>query len=650
MLQVMNNERQKLLIEWNNTSAQFPQGQCLHQLFEATVEQEPEAIAMHFKDQQMTYRELNFRANQLAHYLRRQGVGPEVCVGICMERSPEMVIGLMGILKAGGAYLPLDPGYPMERLAFMLRDTQAQVLLTQRSLLDLPLEHEAVAICLDLNGEILAQESSENPRSEVTSNNLAYVIYTSGSSGRPKGVAIRHHGIVNNVIDINIRFGISSRDRVLALSSLSFDMSVYELLGILTTGGAIVLPEAQKERDANHWSQLILQHKVSLWSSAPSLLKMLIEYVEEHPEPHFAHLRIALLAGDWIPVAMPGQLKAFAPEVEIISLGGATEVSIYSTTHLVDVSDTKRKSIPYGRPMANQQAYVLDNHMQIVPIGAVGELYFGGEGLARGYLNRPDLSAERFIPNPFSSEAGARLYKTGDLVRYQPDGNLELLGRIDQQVKIRGLRIELGEIEMTLKEQLSVKEAVTLVREDHSGNKYLVAYIVPQQGEIFDLAQLKNTLRKSLPIYMVPSFFVLLNVLPLSPNGKIDRNALPAPETEKSEELFVAPRNPIEEVVARIWIDVPGLELTSIHDNLFEHGGTSLQAIQMRSQLRETFLIDLPLHLFFDALTVAKLATLIEQIAREAHVDALKIAQITLQLYQLSEAEIGQMLASKDEQ
>ena len=492
-------ERHQLVVEWNDTRVDFPRDACLHQLFEAQVERTPDAVAAIFGDQQLTYRELNGRANQLAHYLRALGVESEARVGICVERSVEMVVGILGILKAGGAYVPVEPSYPKERLAFMLEDTRVPVLLTQRRLLEVLPEVEAQIIYLDTEWETIARESEENPASGTSADNLAYVIYTSGSTGKPKGITLRHSGVVNNLVDLNRSFTVGPEDRVLAISSLSFDMCVYEVLGTLAAGGAIVMPEPPAAKDPAHWAELMIRHRVTVWNSAPPLLEMLVDYVEARPDVRPRFLRVAILGGDWVPVTLPDRLKALAEGVRIIVLGGATEASIHSIVYPVEETDPTWRSIPYGRPMANQRAYILDAYLQPVPVGVPGELHLGGIGLARGYFDRPDLTANKFIPNPFSQEPGDRLYKTGDLARYMPDGNIELLGRMDHQVKIRGHRIELGEIATVLREHLEVQDAVVLAREDEPGDpsaefiltkeglragKRLVAYVVPTTNDL----------------------------------------------------------------------------------------------------------------------------------------------------------------------
>ena len=640
-------ERRQILIEWNTTQTDYPKDKCIHQLIEAKVEQAPGAIALICEDKRPTYQQINRQANQLAYYLQQQGVAPEVRIGICVERTQDLVIGLLGILKAGGAYVPLDPAYPQERLAFMLEDAQVSILLTHEQFLARLPKAGPHTLCLDADWEEIAKGSEENQTSSVMASNLAYIIYTSGSTGKPKGIAIKHQGVVNNIVDLNRRFGIDARDRVLALSSLSFDMCVYEVLGILVAGGAVVMPEISKGRDPGHWAELMNRYQVSLWNSAPSLLTVFVEHIADHPHMRPRFLRLVLLGGDWIPVSLPDQLKTFAGEdVQVISLGGATEASIHSVIYPIEKCASTWKSIPYGRPMANQQAYLLDAFLQLVPIGVPGELHLGGVGLARGYFNGPERSAEKFIPHPFSQEGGARLYKTGDLARYLPDGNIELLGRMDYQVKINGLRIELGEIETALRRHAAIQDAVVVARGEDARGKRLVAYVVCKEGALLTTTALREFLQPTLPEYMQPTFFVTLENLPLTPNGKVDRRALPTPDMSRPDlkEPFVAPRNLVEEVLAGIWANVLGLGRVGIHDNFFELGGHSLLAIQIAAQVQDTFQIALSLRTFLDAPTVAELTDYLATTSRATGQDIVRITHILMQLDQLSDDEAAEML------
>ena len=477
------SERHQQLIEWNATAIPYPQEQCLHTLMTRSAELDPHRLAVSCGRKSCSYEELDRRSNQLARYLRTLGVGRGVLVGVCIERSVEMAVALLGVLKAGGAYVPLDPTYPEQRIAFMMEDTQAPVLLTQQKLVATVPATARKTVCLDTDWSEISAQSDRPLAVDTTSSDIAYVIYTSGSTGNPKGVMIDHRGAVNTIIDLNRRFAVGPDDRVLALSSLSFDLSVYDVFGTLAAGAAIIIPDASTVPNPQHWAELMWREQVTVWNSAPALMEMFAEHLSSVSEAMPDSLRLVMLSGDWIPVSLPEQVKALAAGAQFFSLGGATEASIWSILYPVDKVDPAWRSIPYGRPMVNQHFYVLDSHRQPVPRGVVGELYIGGIGVAQGYLNRPELSAEKFIPDPFNGEAGGRLYRTGDLGRHLADGNIEFLGRMDHQVKIRGFRIELGEIEAVLAEHPSVREAVVLARADGQSEKRLVAYIVARQKE-----------------------------------------------------------------------------------------------------------------------------------------------------------------------
>jgi amino acid adenylation domain-containing protein len=608
-------ERQQLLVEWNDTKSDCPQDQCIHQLFEAQVECTPEAIAVVFAQEQLTYGELNRRANQLAHYLRARGVGPEVRVGLCLERSLEMVIGLLGILKAGGAYVPLDPAYPPERLAFLLADTRALVLLTQGQLRERLPATSSHIVCLDADWQSIAHESEENPGSEAKADNLAYVMYTSGSTGQPKGVAVCHRGVLRLLVGVDY-VHLDARACLLQMAPLAFDASTFELWGALLHGARCVLFPERIPTLAALGAVLREQAITTLWLTA-SLYNAVMD---EAPEI-LAGLGQLLIGGEALSVAHVRRGVECLPVTQLINGYGPTEGTTFTCCYGIPrpLEDSLR-SIPIGRPIGNTEVYVLDRTLQPVPIGVAGELYIGGMGLARGYLHRPDLTAERFLPHPFSPEPGARLYQTGDLARYLPDGTIEFLGRRDQQVKIRGFRIEPGEIEAVLTHHPAVREAVVLAREDKPGDKQLVAYVVPQQKQTFTGRELRGFLQQKLPEYMVPAVFVMVEALPLTPNGKVDRRALPPPEQLRPdvEQAFVAPRTPTEEVVAGLWAQVLGIEQVGVEDNFFELGGHSLLATQVLSRLRNAFHIELPLRALFEAPTVAGLAQRIEAASRDA--------------------------------
>ncbi len=475
------SEAETILGAWNDTRTEFPRDATLHGEIEARVDATPDAVAATFRGHDLSYAELDARANRVANHLRGLGIGPDKLVGIAAERSFELVVGLLGISKAGGAYLPMDPDYPAERLAYMIADSRVSVILTQRHLASKLPASDARIVLLD-DAATFAKASDERVVSGATAQSLAYVIYTSGSTGAPKGVVLNHRGRVNNFLDFNRRFDVGPGDALIALASLSFDMCAYDVFGTLAAGATIVLPEPHEMQDPAAWSRLVRERGVTIWHTAPALLKMLVEACEERPARAPRSLRLVLLGGDWIPVSLPDRLRAIAPDARVVSMGGATECSMDSTIFEIDAVDPHWNSIPYGKPMANQLAYVLDANRTPLPVGVPGELYLGGVGVGRGYLERPELTAERFVPNPFVEAGpdgdGARMYRTGDLARWMPDGNLELLGRIDNQVKIRGHRIELGEIEARLSSHPAVREGVVVARPDASGEKRLVAYVV----------------------------------------------------------------------------------------------------------------------------------------------------------------------------
>ncbi|MEP0752182.1 amino acid adenylation domain-containing protein [Trichocoleus sp. Lan] len=599
-------ERHQLLVEWNNTHTNDSTDRCLHQLFEEQVERTPDAIAIIFENQQLTYAELNAKANQLAHHLQKLGVKPEVLVGICVERSLEMVVGLLGILKAGGAYLPLDPAYPPERLAFMLEDAQVSVLLTQKRLLNTLPSHNAEVVCLD-DWESLQMGS---PNLVQNPSNLAYVIYTSGSTGRPKGVQISHACVVNFLISMGQKLEITELDILLAVTSLSFDIAALEIFLPITVGSRVVVVPREIASDGAQLLTTLTNSGATIMQATPATWRLLLAAGWQGSK----NLKI-LCGGEALPRQLAAQLLVRGDR--LWNLYGPTETTIWSTIHPVESSDA---CVSIGRPIANTQVYILDTHLQPVPVGVTGELYIGGKGLSRGYLNRPELTAEKFIPNPFleKSEKSELLYKTGDLARYLPNGELEYLGRIDHQVKVRGFRIELGEIEAVLSQHPGVQQAVVIAREDNSSDKCLVAYVVLKQEAATTPVQLRSFLKEKLPNYMVPSSFVLLEAIPLTPNGKIDRRALPEPDTARPEleSAYIAPRTAIEEVVAGIWTQVLGLEQVGMRDRFFDLGGHSLLATQVISRLREAFQVEIPLRSLFESPTVVGLAERIETACR----------------------------------
>ncbi|MCP6762148.1 MAG: amino acid adenylation domain-containing protein [Fischerella sp. CENA71] len=595
-------ELHQLLVEWNDTQVDYPQDKCIHQLFEEQVERSPDAIAVVFESKQLTYRELNDRANQLAHYLQTLGVKPEVLVGICVERSLEMIVGLLGILKAGGAYVPLDPAYPQDRLSFMLSDSQIPVLLTQEKLVaNLP-EYAGHMIRLDADWQVISQQSHTNANSHVQPNNLVYVIYTSGSTGQPKGVLVTHQALCNLATSQIRIFHVQSDSRVLQFASFSFDASISEVVMALCAGAQLYLGTRESLLPGSSLTQLLHDQAITHVTFPPSALAAMPPHVD------FPDLRTIIVAGEACP---PDLVSQWSRGRHFINGYGPTEATVCATTAVCTNGESQ---LPIGRPIANTQVYILDRYLQPVPIGVPGELHIGGVGLARGYLNRSELTLEKFIPNLFSKENSARLYKTGDLARYLPDGNIEYLGRIDEQVKIRGFRIELGEIEAVLSQHPQIREAVVIVREDKPGNRRLVAYIVPN-FEPLSSNELRNLLKEKLAEYMIPSAFIMLESLPLTPNGKVDRKALSVLKQTHTEleTTLVLPRTPVEEILADIWIEILGLEQVGIYQNFFELGGHSLLGTQVISRIQDSLEVRLPLRTLFENQTIADLAVSILQ-------------------------------------
>ena len=604
-------ERRRMLVEWNDTRRDFVCA-CAHTLFEAQVERTPDGVAATFEGRQLTYSELNRRANQLAHHLRRLGVGPETLVGICVERSLEMVVGVMGILKAGGAYLPLDPTYPRDRLQFMLEDAAAPVLLTQERLLPVLPEHGARVICLDAGWDEVARESADNPENIATPASLAYVIYTSGSTGKPKGVLIEHRAVANFIASTTSIFEVTPKDRILQFASLCFDVSVFEMFTALLSGATLVLGSRETLLSPPALTQLMKEGGVTITDLPPAMMTLL-------PSEEFTTERIVFVGGE----AFSGDLvnRWALPGRHLYNGYGPTESTVTMT--LKECLGTWTQSPPIGRPMPNHQVYILDKHLNPVPVGVPGEMYIGGVGLARGYLNRPDLTAAAFIANPFGAEPGARLYRTGDLARFLPNGDVDFLGRVDTQVKIRGFRIELGEVEAALSKHPAVKQAVVQAREDTPGAKRLVAYLLCDPGAAPSVGDLRAFLGRHLPGYMVPSAFVMLESLPLTQSGKVDLRALPVPPAGRPDlgQEFVEARTPAEEALAeKVYADILGVERVGIHDNFFELGGNSIQAAQLISRVRTMFQVDIPLRTIFEAPTVARLAEVVECAVREGRV------------------------------
>ena len=604
-------ERHQLLVEWNDTNVEYPRDKCVHQLFEEQVERTPDSIAVVFQEQELTYRQLNERANQLAHQLIGMGVGPETLVGLCLERSAQLVIGILGIMKAGGAYVPLDADLPKQRLEFMMRDSMVKFLVTQHQLKGrIPVEGIPV-VCIDRELPILQVDKRENPSIHVCAENLAYVMYTSGSTGQPKGVAIRHTSIARLVFGNNYTsFG---PDRVfLQLATPSFDASTFELWGPLLHGAKLVVAQVGLP-DFRKLADLLQRNRVTtLWLTA-TLFNQLVD----HTPQALAGVKEILSGGEALSVPHIRKAQAaLGPDVQFINGYGPTESTTFATCYRIPSNIALDcDSIPIGRPIANTQVYVLDAQRQLVPIGVPGELYIGGAGLARGYWNRPELTTEKFVLNPFSKDDQERLYRTGDLCRWRADGNLEFLGRLDDQIKLRGFRIEPGEIESVLNEHSDITQATVILRKDRTGDERLVAYYVPKEGKSLDSFVLRIHLRDKLPDYMIPAAFVELEAIPLTPSGKIDRQALPTPDDSRPqlETKYVAPSTPIEKQLANIWADVLGIENIGIHDNFFALGGHSLMAVRLFTRIESTFARRIPLAMLFQHGTVHHLAGLLAE-------------------------------------
>jgi pyochelin synthetase len=583
----------------------------LHTLFSEQVKARGKDFAVISEELTLTYQELGDRVNRVAHRLRRMGIERNQLVAVVMDKGWEQIVAVLGILASGAAYVPIDPELPQERREYLLKNSEVLVVLTQPWLArQLSWSDDIVRLCIDRDD--WTDESTQALEPVQAAEDLAYLIYTSGSTGLPKGVKIDHRGAVNTILDINQRFQVRPSDRILALSSLSFDLSVYDIFGTLAAGATIVIPKASSRKDPSHWAELIVRHQISIWNSVPALMQMLVEYAAANPTESDLSLRLALLSGDWLPLSLPEQIKELFEEVKVVSLGGATEASIWSILYPIDKIDSSWKSIPYGRPMVNQRFYVLNQRLEPCPIWVPGYLYIGGIGLAQGYWKDEVKTAASFINHP---ETGERLYRTGDLGRYLPDGNIEFLGREDFQVKIGGYRIELGEIEAVLEQHQAVSRALANVIGKQANEKRLVAYVVPE-GEI-TTNELRNFLSDRLPDYMLPSAFVLVDSLPLSVNGKVDRTALPLPEGLLSEFTvsYVAPQNEFEQTISNIWEEVLNLEKVGVNHNFFEIGGNSLLITKVYSRLKKRLPDEIEFISLFDLFKYPTIRVLAEYLA-----------------------------------
>jgi amino acid adenylation domain-containing protein len=638
-----DSERQQILREWNRTDVEFPRDKCIHQMFEEQVARSPDAIALVFENDCISYSELNRRSNQLAHHLLSLGVRADALVAICAERSLEMVVALLGVIKAGGAYVPLDPSYPPDRLGYMLEDSAPAALLIQSHLAGAFANEKYAGQIVDLTGATppWRAQPETNPNaadSGVHSGSLAYVIYTSGSTGKPKGVMIEHRSLVNRLVWMQKAYGLTSGDSVLQKTPFSFDVSVWEFFWPLITGARLVMARPEGHKDPNYLVDAINQHNITTLHFVPSMLQVFVDQVDA---ARCTSLARVIASGEALPAALVRKFQQRLPQVALHNLYGPTETTVDVTAWSCS-PDPSLTSVPIGRPIDNTRAYILDEGGEPVPVGVSGELYIGGVGVARGYLNRPELTAERFLPDPFSTADGGRMYRTGDLCRWRPDGAIDYLGRNDFQVKIRGFRIELGEIEARLAEQPNVREAVVIAREDATGDKRLVAYIVPATGIQIEDRELRGPLACVLPDYMVPSSFVLLEQMPTTVNGKLDRDALPTPGNNEihleaapttiaklikakmsrngltppgrdpaRESAYVPPTDTLEVELIEIWEQILGVTHIGIQDDFFQLGGHSLLAARMFARVEEKLEKKLPFATLFRGATIEKLAEVI---------------------------------------
>ncbi len=617
------SERKQLLVDWNDTKRAYRRDACLHELFEDQVARRGDAVAVSFGEQQISYRELNERANQLAHYLRKNGIGVGHRVGLFVERSLEMFVGLLGIQKSGAAYVPLDPAYPAERVRRTLEVADITFLVTVEGLVSALQSHQGATILLDRDAPTLIRESSENPVSSATANDIVYVIFTSGSTGRPKGVELRHRGVVNLLEWMQEELHLGDGDVFPALASFAFDMSVPEIYLALISGGTVALARRHLAADGEELARFLAANKASIVHATPTTWNLLLQ-------AGFTGRGLKRCIGaEPLPAELFTRLMDTAEDTPLYNFYGPTETTVWSTFHRFESS---AESIVIGRPIANTEIYIVDRDGNPVPAGVPGEIVIGGDGVAKGYLNQPELTAERFVPNRFSIDAGARLYRTGDLGRYLRDGRIEFAGRIDHQVKIRGYRIELGEIESTISQHQTIRECVVMAREDVAGDKRLVAYVVPQAGATFVTKTMREWAKQRLPEYMMPSAFVILEQMPLSPNGKVDRKALPAPNSQTQDSETMEMGSPIQELIANIWAEVLNTKEVTHSANFFDLGGHSLLAAKVVARVRASFGVDLPLSALFESPTIGGLGARVEGLLRE---------QQTLVLAEIERVEAG---------
>ena len=607
------SEQHKMLVEWNNTSYPFPENVCIHQQFEEQVERTPHAPAVTFEGSTLTYQELNHRANRVAHHLQAIGVVPDTLVGVCMERSLEMVIALLAILKAGGAYVPLEPTYPRERLNYLMQDAHLPIILTQSRFRDLLPCDETHVLCLDDEQFMATLDNLENPTSAVQPDNLIYVLYTSGSTGRPKGVMLMHRAIVNRLHDMQRRYQLTSEDRMMQKTPFGFDVSVWEFFWPLLYGARLMVARPGGHQDAVYLANFIREQRITTMHFVPSMLRAVL--MEPNIE-RCTSIRRVFCGGEALTSELQTQFfDSFAHiDASLYNFYGPTETAIEATAWQCQ-RESRDAIIPIGYPIDNIQTYILNRALQPVPVGVAGELHIGGVGLARGYFNRPDLTAEKFIAHPFNTESGVRLYKSGDLARYREDGAIEFLGRIDHQVKIRGVRIELGEVEAALIQHPDVQEGIVVAREDTPNNKRLVAYVVTKEQQSPGVDDLRGFMKERLTQDMLPSAFVFLEQLPLLSNGKVNHHALPAPDWMRPEleETFIAPRTELEEQLVAVWAQVLGIDRVGIRDNFFDLGGHSLLAARLVTRIKQVCGLTLTLSMLFANPTIEQLAEALQQ-------------------------------------
>jgi len=596
--------------EFNNTIVPYAKDLKLFEPFERQALCTPDAIALQKGEYTKTYDELNKSANRLAHYLINTGVMPGDNIGLLASRDFEMIIGMLGILKAGGAYVPIDPAYPVDRQQYIFHQSDLKMVVANDTY---PLkDHIGSDKFMLMNIGEPGEFPETNPGLTISSSQLAYTIYTSGSTGRPKGVMIEHHSAINLISWVNERFKVGPDDRLLFITSMCFDLSVYDIFGILAAGGSLVIAENKEIQDVRQLQDMLTRYKITFWDSVPTTLDYLVRNLEQERKGYrYTGLKTIFMSGDWIPVSLPSRLKKFFPKAQVVSLGGATEATIWSNYFIVDQTKKDWKSIPYGRPIHNNFFYILNDRLEPVPLGEVGDLYIGGVGVARGYANDPEKTAASFMPDPFNQMAGGMMYRTGDIGRMMPDYNMEFLGRKDNQVKINGFRVELGEIESVLNKKPDVADSVVLAKDGSDGSKRLVGYVVPR-GD-FDSGAIAAFLKTKLPEYMVPAIWVELNELPLTSNGKIDRNALPHPQdTPKARKILSRPVSHTEKMLSDIWEECMGISECDVNDNFFALGGHSLMAVQILSKVEKRIGKKLQLAVLFKYPDIRSLAAFLD--------------------------------------